>query len=76
MNTNAASDAMARALEEIEIAQRHLEKACQALCPVRGASGRWRRVGKLALKVQNEWHALDGWTVTADGLSLDSEEKP
>jgi hypothetical protein len=51
------------ALRRIEHAQRELYDACSDVSSVRGLVHEWERLGKLADRVKQEWHKLNGATV-------------
>jgi hypothetical protein len=60
------------ALDHIEAAQRSLEHACQELSPIIGALPEYERIGKLSLKVEEEWRRLRYVTPRA-GYRLDED---
>jgi hypothetical protein len=57
--TPAAQEKITEALKCIEDAQNRLDEACQHLCPIVGLVKEWERLGKLAERVNAEWHLVN-----------------
>jgi hypothetical protein len=76
MNTAAANARLDEALQEIETAQRHLDAACRALCPIVGGVARWTRIMKLADRVRAERRELSLWCDVDRTLRVDHEAAP
>lgn len=71
-NTPLAEDAVLRALDDVELAQRMLDRACQALSPVRGAMPEWEAVAREGDRVRAVWGRLNKRRQRG-GLSLERE---